>query len=197
MERRVAGSWPARPAGFAQGLFRHQAGIAIAEFAIMLPVLMTLFYGCIEVTRYILVVQKTEKLANTVADVVAQSSKVTTASLDQVLAATGDIMQPFSFSANGRVIITSLYRDQDAAGAIVNWRYTGGGSLTADSQLGDLNTTPVLPTGFAFDKRENVIAAEVYFRFSPLISNQFFGTTTVYRQAFYKPRFGLLTTAPS
>ena len=54
----------------------------------------------------------------------------------------------------------------------------------------------VMPSGFTFDERENVIAAEVYYQFSPLVSSQFFGTTTIYRVAYYKPRFGALLTAP-
>jgi hypothetical protein len=79
----------------------------------------------------------------------------------------------------------------------VSWRYTGGGSLTAASNLGALGTTPSMPAGFTFEERENVIAAEVFYQFSPLISNQFFGTTTIYRVAFYKPRLGALIVPPA
>jgi Flp pilus assembly protein TadG len=176
---------------------RNTQGIALAEFAIMLPVLMTLFYGAIEVTRYILIAQKVEKLAHSVADVTAQSSIVTIVSLNQVLSATSDIMNPYSMGANGRVIISSLYRTVGAADASVNWRYEGGGTLTATSALGAVGATPAMPSGFTFDERENVMAAEVFYRFSPLISSQFFGTTTVYRIAFYKPRLGALVTPPT
>lgn len=169
----------------------------MVEFALSLPVLLVLFYGSIEVTRYVLIVQKTEKLANTVADVVTQGSTVTNASLDQVMSAGGDIMAPYPLSTNGHIIITSLYRPGGATNAKVNWRYEGGGSLTATSQLGDLNQIPTVPGGFTFDDKENVIAAEVYYQFSPLITNQFFGTTTIYRSAFYKPRLGALTSPPT
>jgi len=177
---------------------RAQHGMAVVEFALVLPMLMTMFYGCIEITRYILVVQKVEKLAHTVADVTAQSRVVTTASLNQLLDATSDIMNPFGTGANSRVIITSLYRPPGATStASVNWRHFGGGTLTATSQLGAVGATPTMPGGFTFNERENVIAAEVYFQFSPLVSNRFFGTTTVYRSAFYKPRLGALTATPS
>lgn len=171
--------------------------MAAVEFAITLPVLLTLFYGCIEVTRFILVTQKVEKLAHTVADVTAQSTQVTTAGLNQLMEATNNIMEPFDFSAQGRVLLTSLYRTQGEANARVNWRYSGGGQLAASSAFGNVGATPSMPGGFTFDERENVIAAEVFYRYSPLISSQFFGTRTVYRQAFYKPRFGALITNPT
>jgi Flp pilus assembly protein TadG len=172
-------------------------GIAVVEFALALPVLMTLFYGVIEITRYILIAQKVEKLAHSVADVTAQSQTVSLASLDQVMAAASDIMSPYNLSTNGRIIVSSLYRAAGVAGASVSWRYTGGGSLTAASNLGALGTTPSMPAGFTFEERENVIAAEVFYQFSPLISNQFFGTTTIYRVAFYKPRLGALIVPPA
>ena len=181
-----------------QRLLRADQGLAVLEFALILPVLMSLFYGAVEITRYILITQKVEKLAFTVADVTAQSQTVSNASLNQVLAATSDIMSPYTMTSNGRVIISSLYRAAGATTtATVNWRYQGGGTLTATSALGAVGATPSMPTGFTFDERENVIAAEVFYQFSPLISTQFFGTKTIYRVAFYKPRLGALLTPPS
>lgn len=178
--------------------WQHCGGTAMVEFGLTLPVLMVMFYGTIEVTRYILITQKVEKMAHTVADVAAQSKTLTTVSLNQLMEATEEIMNPFSTGANSRVLISSQYRPAGSTStATVNWRYQGGGSLAATSALGHVGTAPVMPGGFTFNERENVIAAEVFYRFSPLLSNQFFGTTTVYRVAFYKPRFGRLTTAPS
>lgn len=177
--------------------WRAERGIAVVEFALILPVLMTLFYGVIEVSRYILIAQKVEKLAHSIADVTSQEQTASTAVLTQALAATSDIMSPYTMTTNGTVFISSLYRAPNTASATVNWRYQGGGTLPAASLVGPLNSVPVVPGGFTFDERENVIVAEVFFRFSPLISSQFFGTTTIYRCAFYKPRLGALLTPPA
>ncbi len=186
-----------RASQFIHGFLANRQGIAVVEFALALPVLMTLFYGTIEITRYILITQKVEKLAHSVADVTAQSQTVTLASLNQVMAAASDIMNPYTLSTNGRIIVSSLYRAAGVFNASVSWRYTGGGTLSAASKLGALGSTPSMPAGFTFEERENVIAAEVFYQFSPLISNQFFGTTTIYRVAFYKPRLGALITPPA
>lgn len=186
-----------RPVKVKRYFWQAQSGIAVVEFALILPVLMLLFYGTIEVTRYILIVQKVEKLAHSIADVTSQEQTASATVLNQALAATSDIMSPYTMTTNGTVFISSLYRAQGAAEATVNWRYQGGGSLPATSQIGPLGGLPVVPGGFTFDERENVIAAEVFYRFSPLISAQFFGTVTVYRAAFYKPRFGALLNPPT
>ncbi len=179
------------------GIFlRARQGIAVVEFALALPVLMTLFYGTVEVTRYILITQKVDKLAHSVADMASQEQVATKASLDQVMAAGSDVMNPFTISTNGKIIISALYRAPSATGPTVIWRYEGGGAYSATSQLGLVDGPAITPGGFTFDDRENVIAAEVYYQFSPLVSSQFFGTTTVYRVAFYKPRLGALLTAP-
>jgi Flp pilus assembly protein TadG len=177
--------------------FAHaKQGIAVVEFALALPVLMTLFYGTIEVTRYILITQKVEKLAHSVADMAAQEQVAKIDTLNQVMVAGSDIMNPFAMTTNGKIIISALYREPNAASATVSWRQEGGGTFTSSSQLGLVGATAITPTGFTFDDRENVIAAEVYYQFSPLVSCQFFGTKTVYRVAFYKPRLGALLTAP-
>lgn len=182
---------------FLRRLRRSESGIAMTEFALVLPALMLMFYGCIEITRFILITQKVEKLAHTTADVVAQSRTLTSTSMEQVMAAVGDIMDPFATGANSAILVQSLYRAVGDANAKVNWCYKGGGSLGATSQIGAVNDVPVMPSAFTFNERENVISAEVFYQFSPLISSHFFGTTTIYRVAFYKPRFGLLTTAPT
>jgi hypothetical protein len=175
----------------------NERGVAMVEFGLMLPLLMTLFYGGIEITRYLLIAQKIEKMAHAAADVTAQSKTLTTASIDQVLAATGNIIEPFESGANTRVVISSLYRAPGQPSARVNWKYYGGGTLSESGAIGAVGAVPVMPGGFTFNERENVISAEIYFRFSPLLTSDYFGTTTIYRAAFYKPRLGLLTNAPS
>lgn len=177
-------------------LWRNQSGVAMVEFAVALPVLLTLVYGVIEITRYILITQKVEKLAHTVSDLTAQTKNATTTDLNQVLEASAHIMEPYSLGANSRIIISSLYRPAGTSSIPnVNWCYRGAGSMTVTSAIGGLGTVPTMPGGFTFAERENIIAAEVYYRFSPLINTQFFGTRTIYRAAFYKPRLGQLTTA--
>ncbi|MFM9890926.1 MAG: TadE/TadG family type IV pilus assembly protein [Rickettsiales bacterium] len=185
--------------------WRDRRGIAITEFALVLPVLMTLLYGAIEITRYILITQKVEKLSHTIADVTGQSDKkVTLVQLGQMMAATSDIMNPYEMGPNGRTFISSVYRKPGDTNASIVWQYprtgtsdSGGGTLAVGSTIGTKGQVPVLPSGFSVDERENVIVAEVYYQFSPLLTNRWFGTTTIYRSTYYKPRFGALLDEPT
>ncbi len=183
-----------------QKFLRNELGMAVSEFALVLPILVMLFFGAIDVTRYILIVQKTEKLAHSVADVTAQSATITQATLNNVFAAAGDIMSPYTMGANGHIIVSSIYKPPGTGTGNqprISWRYEGGGTLSATSQLGAVGAAPTLPISFTFADRENLIAAEVYYRFSPVLPNVWFSTTTIYRSAYYTPRFGALTTAPN
>ena len=168
----------------------------MAEFALILPVLMTLFLGVVEITRYVLIVQKAEKLAHSVADLSAQSATLSRATLDQVFTAASDIMNPYATGVNSHIMVSSLYRAPGANNAVANWRYACGGTLASTTSLGAVGATPTMPTAFTFDSRENIIASEVFYEFSPLLANPWFGTRTIYRSAFYAPRFGALITAP-
>jgi Flp pilus assembly protein TadG len=172
----------------------------MVEFALALPLLITLFYGVIEITRYVLIAQKTEKLAYSVANVTAQESVALKSNLNAVMGASSDIMQPYGTGANSRIIISSIYRQANAGSTVypakVNWQYGGGGTLSAASAIGTVGAAPNMPGGFTFDERENVIAAEVFYRFDPLLTNRWFGTTTIYRVAYFKPRLSALTAAP-
>ncbi len=183
---------------FIMRFLRNESGVALVEFAFAFPILIVLSYGVIELTRYILITQKVEKLAHSLADITAQSNSLTTADMNRIAEATAHVMDPYVTGSNSRVIVSSLYRTPGQASARVTWCYRGGGSLVSTSRIGALNAIPTMPTGsgFTFNERENVISAEVFYRFSPIVTSRFFGTRTIYRAAFYRPRLGALSAAP-
>src|SRR5262249_34851262 len=108
--------------------FRDQRGVAALEFAIVLPMVMTMLLGVMEIANFILASERTDKMAYTIADLVTQNETVTTSDLNTILDASSQIMQPFPFSNNGHVIITAVYR---APGDVpkIAWQYEGGGTL--------------------------------------------------------------------
>ncbi len=181
-------------------LFRRarddEKGIAMVEFALCAPFLLILMMGAVEVSRYIIINQKLDKVAFTVSDVVAQSTVLTSGGINQLLVATQDIMEPYNFGADGIVYITSVTKDPNDY-PTVRWRHTGGGGLSGNnSQVGDIGLTANLPAGFTLNDRDNIIIAEVYYRFTPLLTQNVLGEMIIYKMAIYKPRLGTLTAAP-
>jgi len=173
---------------------RDQAGLAYLEFAFALPLLLMLFLGGVEVTRYILIVQKTEKIAATVADLTAQSQTTTSSELSIIIQAASQVMQPFSFGSNGYVIISSVTKTGTNA-PVVNWQYSGGGTWTQTSQVGTTGHTASLPSGFTMVDKDNIIIAEVYYNYAPMLSirNNVMGSSRIYKTAIFKPRLGDLS----
>jgi len=177
-------------------LWGNSSGVAAIEFGLLAPVLLTLFIGSLEVTFKIWSTQKAEKLAVTLSDVVAQSTVVQKTEIEKLVGAVDKIMEPFSFGNNGKVIISSVYREQGQAVAKVNWQCFSSSSYSATSKFGAKGADAKLPTGFTLAEKDNVIVAEVFYEYTPLAPGFLFKKNAIYRRAMFKPRLGALTTPP-
>ena len=184
MKRRLLNFW------------RDNRGVAAVEAALLLPVLLTTFIGCTEVTFKIWSTQKVEKLAVTIADVLTQSQTISSEGLAQVVMASDRIMEPFEFDDEGVIYISSVYVMQDETVAKVNWQCSTTGSFSALSKLGQVGDAAVLPPELILAERDNVIVAEIYYKYTPIMPGLMFDEAIVYRRAFFKPRLGALTNSP-
>ncbi len=180
-----------------RNFWRDNRGVAAVEAALLLPVLLTTFIGCTEVTFKIWSTQKVEKLAVTIADVLTQSQTISDEGVEQVVAASDRIMEPFEFDDEGVVFISSVYVAQDETVAKVNWQcMSTGASFSAASKLGETGDEAVLPPDLILAERDNVIVAEIYYKYTPIMPGLMFDEAIVYRRAFFKPRLGALTNSP-
>lgn len=179
-------------------LWRDVSGVAAIEFALLLPFLVALLIGCLEVTFKIWSTQKAEKLAVTLSDVIAQSKAVTYSDLDKLTDAVDRIMDPFPFGENGKVIISSVYVAQGETQAKVNWQcsFPVGGTYSATSHLGAKGDNAALPADFEMVEKDNVIVSEVFYTYEPIAPGVMFSNDQIYRRAMFKPRLGNLVTDP-
>lgn len=177
-------------------LWRNDEGVAAIEAALLLPLLLVTFIGCTEVTFKIWSTQKAEKLAVTIADVVTQSQTVTAAGLQEIVMASDRIMEPFEFNNDGVIYISSVYVTQGETVAKVNWQCKVEGSFSALSKLGVAGDDAVLPPGLTLAERDNVIVAEIYYKYRPIMPGLMFDEAIIYRRALFKPRLGALTNTP-
>lgn len=179
-------------------LWQDVSGVAAIEFALLLPILVALLIGSLEVTFKLWSTQKAEKLAVTLSDVVAQSKAVTYSDLDKLTGAVDKIMDPFSFGNNGKVIISSVYVPQGETEAMVNWQcsFPTTSSYSATSELGEKGDEANLPTDFEMVEKDNVIVTEVFYTYEPIAPGVLFDNDPIYRRAMFKPRLGNLVTPP-
>ena len=74
-------------------------GVSAIEFAMIAPLMITLYLGGIEVTQAVSVGRKTTIIARTVADLVAQDTNVTNSDMSDILAASASVASPYAVSS--------------------------------------------------------------------------------------------------
>jgi Flp pilus assembly protein TadG len=119
---------------------RAQSGMAAVEFAMVLPAMLALVFGSIEVTNALVCKGEVTNTASTAADLIAQETKVTDADLNNVYASLNALLYPYPTSGT-QVRITSII-DDGQGGAKVAWSqaqnvtpYTTGQAMTVPTGL--------------------------------------------------------------
>lgn len=177
-----------------------QEGVAMLEFLLCVPLLLIIFFGTVEVSRYFLAIQKAEKTIDMVTDTIARSDpntpseKLTTGNLTSLMNAVSSMMHPYDFSSNGLVIITDVSKTTGQS-PVINWQFCGGGSLDATSAIGPASGTTTkqpatLPSGFTMTDGEEVLIGEIFYNFSPITVQDMIGSIQVYRVVYFAPRLG-------
>lgn len=166
-------------------------GNVAVEFALCVPVLLLLMLGSAEMARYIILHQKMDRVATTISDLVARAETVSESDLDDIFTAAGQVAEPFDLTNLGIVIVSSV-TNSDGNGPVIAWQRSGGGSYSASSHLGAEGDTPELPPDFVVRQGETAIISEVYYDFTPFLSELIVAPQEVYRNAHHRPRLGTL-----
>ena len=160
-------------------LLRDKRGVSAVEFAMLLPLMITLYIGTVEVSQAIAVDRKVTLVARTLGDLVAQSTSVNAADMTNILNAAGAVVQPYSDSL---IKITVSRVDIDNAGAAkVVWSKTKNGTARAV----DSNVT--LPAALN-TANTSLIWAESEYGYTPTIGYVITGTMNLKDQIYMRPR---------
>ena len=103
---------------------RHDSrGVAATEFAMIVPLMLVMFFGTVEVTSGVAVNRKMTLVARTLSDLTSQWSPptaLTTADMDNFFAASKGILWPYPSSPT-KATISELYIDPKTSVARVQW----------------------------------------------------------------------------
>jgi Flp pilus assembly protein TadG len=112
-----------------KGLRRDQSGMAAIEMALVFPVMLTIYFGLVDVTNLLSANRRVTLAASTLADLVTQAPGVITkADLTGFYNAVKPIMDPFPSSSVGIQIFS--YRKNGTA-VTLRWQDTKNGSCGA------------------------------------------------------------------
>src|SRR3954467_11498234 len=110
--------------------FQHdERGGSAVEFAMLLPLMITLYLGGVEVSSAIAVDRKVTLVARTLGDLVAQATTVTATDMTNILNAATTVVQPYSSSLI-KVTVSSVAIDANGV-AKVAWSDTKNGTARA------------------------------------------------------------------
>ena len=162
----------------AQDLFGDCRGIAATEFAIIVPVLLLLFFGTDEFASGIAVDRKVTLMARTLSDLTSQNTSVTDTQLTNFRNASVGIMMPYS-ATPVKSTITELYVDPATLVAKVQWS-KGDAPRTA-------GTTVAIPTALQVGDTY-LIYSEVSYIFVPTVGYVLKNSITLSDFTFTRPR---------
>jgi Flp pilus assembly protein TadG len=96
------------------------SGIAATEFAVIVPIMLVMFFGTVEFSSGVAVDRKVTLMARTLSDLTSQSTSVGDAAMTNFFAASGAIMTPYSPTPT-KATISELYIDPTTLKARVQW----------------------------------------------------------------------------
>jgi TadE-like protein len=168
-----------------------RAGNVAVEFALAVQVLLMLMLASAELARFVILHQKMDRVATTVSDLVSRAETINETELADIFEAIGEVAYPFGIADLGVVIVSSVTYPA-GEGPIVAWQRSGGGSYSGTSQVGTEGNSATLPDGFEVREGETAIICEVYFDFTPFLSEMIVAPQIIYRTAHHRPRLGTL-----
>jgi Flp pilus assembly protein TadG len=179
------------------GLADDDRGVSAIEFAVLLPFMILLYIGGVEISQAVGAYRKVTIIAHTVADLVAQSSTSMAASdVSNALSAASAIVTPYSAS-NLSVVVSQICIDQNG-NSFINWsqatpsssahavgtQLTLSTTLTGPFQTAGLTgcTTPANKPGSC------LIWGETTYAYAPQLGYAITGTLNMYDQLYLAPR---------
>jgi len=179
-------------------------GMAALEFAMLLPFMITLFFGVVECSLALICRADVSIMASTTADLISQADTLAAGDISNVYNAAGTILYPYydpstAGSAKPTVRITSVIyatSTQSTTAGKVAWTCTqsGSGTLTPTSRA--TGSTLTLPQAL-LTSGNSVIVAEIAYNYASPTTKVITGAINFTNNFYTKPRRVLQIPSPT
>lgn len=158
-----------------------RSGSSIVEFAVLLPLMLIMYFGSIQVTDAISADRQVTLVASTVAEIASQYSTVSSTDVSNILSAASAVLAPFPV-ANATVTLSSVLIDNTGK-ATIDW----SSSLNGTQRAAGATVTSLIPAGLLV-ANTSVLWGEATYSYKPVIGWVITGTLSMSDQIFLRPR---------
>lgn len=175
---------------------RDNEAVAAVEFALILPLMIALYFGSIEASALFTADRRINTVSATVGDLFAQwdddDGAITTAAQTNYFQASTGLMYPMS-TTDLHIVVSGVSISSTGVTSVIWSRAYNGATprtvnstypLTQSKMMNQVSRT----VGF-------VIAAEVYYPYRPLLGVMFPTELNLYKENLYVPRYAAALTA--
>ena len=159
-------------------LFRDRSGLSSIEFAMILPLMISLYFGAIEISNAMTIDRRVTTIASSVADIVAQATQVDDPDIVDIFEASSAIIEPYD-SSTVQIVVSSVAEDSGVNKVQWSDGYNAGGRA--------VGSTFVLPTDM-ITPGSSVIVAEVTYVYNTPFDKILGSSITLTDTFFLRPR---------
>jgi len=163
----------------------ERRAVAAVEFAMLLPVLVSLYLGCVELSRGIAADRKVTLVAHTVADLATQFTDIADSDMSNILNASAAIMAPYAASSL-QAVVSELAIDAKGNATVV-WSDTLNGTARTAGQTVTIPSTLAVPNTY-------LVLGETTYNYNPVFGYVITGTLTLTDKIYMQPRQSVCVT---
>lgn len=161
---------------------RDSRGVSAVEFALIAPMMIALYLGCVEISQGVAADRKVSLVAAALANLTAQISTISSSEMTNILDASSAVIVPYA--ANKLKITVSCISIDANKNATVKWSVTRNGSA--------LSGTPTLSSALTVANTQ-LLFAQASYAYTPTMGYAITGTINLTDQMYMAPRISAPT----
>jgi len=165
--------------------WQESKGVSAVEFALIVPIMITLFLGAVEFGHALTIDRRVTAIASATGDLAAQVEEVDDGAVQDIFEASSEIIKPYTEGPLS-IVLTNVEADADG-NTTVTWSETRNGAARATGSAISVPSGLVQPS-------QCVILAEVTYSYSPPVGHFLTGGITMTESFYLKPRRSVCVT---
>jgi len=173
---------------------REDRAVAAVEFALIMPFLITLYFGSIEAAALFTADKRVNSISATVGDLISQwdpkSGLLPSATINDYLAASSGIMTPYT-TAGLKIVVSLVEVKSDGTTKVLWSKANSNGTVrTVNSSFSPLTAASMMNQ---VSRGGCVVAAETSYLYKPILGQVFTSSVTLGHTNYFLPRYGSTT----